>query len=62
MEFLERIGLNRGIKYAKMSECKITPGSDHPIGLSFAIAANAFFVLNSGLSHYAQSSEDAKSP
>ena len=27
--------------------------NDHPIGLSLAIAANAFFVLNSGLSRYA---------
>ena len=26
---------------------------DHPIGLSLAIAANAFFVANSGLSHFA---------
>ena len=27
--------------------------NDHPIGLSLAIAANAFFVANSGLSHFA---------
>ena len=35
------------INNAKMSRV------DHPIGLSLAIIANAFFVVNSGLSRHA---------
>jgi hypothetical protein len=44
---LERIFKISAINNAKMLR------NDNPIGLSLAIAANAFFVANSGLSHFA---------